>query len=428
VSGDLASELRRALESKEMVPYFQPLVDLRTERILGFEVLARWHHPIRQLVLPGEFIPAAENCGLIGALTESLLHQSCLAATAWPSDILISVNLSPSQLRDRALPGRIHRCAERSGFPPNRLSFEITEGSVVEEFETAARVLRSLKSLGVTLALDDFGTGYSGLRHLQMLPFDVLKIDATFISNMESQKESRKIVAAIVGLSQNLGLTTVAEGIENQKQSDMLRWLGCDHGQGWLFGRPVPASEVTTVLQGERQLSGRAEPMTGVAERVAFRLEALPTQCLGQLRALYDGSLVGLGFLDPQFRYVALNERLAELHDLPVEAHIGRTINDILPEDLTKELEPRLRSALSGEAVSDFETYRRLHSEVRPRLFQASYQPVRDVAGEVIGISVAVVVIDNAAPREAKQPRKVTLPNLRPAGGSSSQLQRSPRK
>jgi EAL domain-containing protein (putative c-di-GMP-specific phosphodiesterase class I) len=390
VKKGLDIELKRALVNHEVVPYLQPIVDLRSRRTIGFEILARWLHPAGQMIHPAEFIPVAEKAGLIGALSEALLQHACSAASAVRADFQLALNLSPSQLRDPALPKRLQRIAEDAGISFGRLSFEITEGSFVDDFDLAFRILGNLKALGARVALDDFGTGYSGLRNLQMLPFDTIKIDAEFVRTMTTRTESRKIVAAVVGLSQNLGLTLVAEGIESQGQLDMLRCLGCSVGQGWLFGRPVPAAQAFTEFKkGEPPEGNRA--MTHVAEQVALRLEALPNKCLAQLRTLYVGTLVGLGFLDRYLRYVAVNERLAEMHGLPVGAHIGRTVNDILPDDLVREIEPRLQRALAGETITNFVMHACPKAGQPPRLLHACYQPVRDVTGEISGVSVAVI-------------------------------------
>jgi EAL domain-containing protein (putative c-di-GMP-specific phosphodiesterase class I) len=390
VKRGLDIELKRALVNHEIVPYLQPLVDLRSRRTIGFEILARWLHPARQMIHPAEFIPVAEKAGLIGVLSEALLEHTCSAASAVRADFQLALNLSPLQLRDPALPKRLQGIAEGAGVSFGRLSFEITESSFVDDFDLAFRILGNLKALGARLALDDFGTGYSGLRHLQMLPFDTIKIDAGFVRTMTTRTESRKIVAAVVGLSQNLGLALIAEGIESQGQLDMLRCLGCSVGQGWLFGRPVPAAQAFTEFEEEEPPEDN-RAMTHVAEQVALRLEALPNECLAQLRTLYVGTLVGLGFLDPHLRYVAVNERLAEMHGLPVGAHIGRTVNEILPDDLVREIEPRLQRALAGETITNFVIHGSPEAGQPPRLLQACYQPVRDVTGEIFGVSVAVI-------------------------------------
>ena len=388
MSGNLVTELSRALEQDEIVPYYQPLIELQTRRIIGLEVLARWEHPTRQIVHPAEFIPVAEQNGLIGALTGQVLRRACLAAAQWPADIQISVNLSSLQLREPALPDRLNEIAEQASFPFNRLTFEITESSTIEDYNLPRSILGNLRSLGAHLALDDFGTGYSGLRHLQLLPFDTLKLDAAFVRTMTTHRESRKIVAAVMGLCQNLGLASVAEGIENESQLEMLLSLGYGTGQGWLFSRPVPASHIPSMLKDSRRAPS-ARSMARIAEQVALRLEALPIQCLWQLQALYEGAPVGLAFVDRDLRYLAVNEQLAEMHGLPIAAFLGRRLVEVIPE-VIDQVEPRFRRALAGEAVKDSNTFWPSNRE-QQRAVRSSYQPVRDAAGEIIGVSVALI-------------------------------------
>ncbi len=253
----LEADLRRAVERQEIVPYFQPLVAFATGAIAGFEMLARWPSPavsptigptIGPVIGPGEFIPIAESLGLIGPLTECLLRQACRAAAGWPPHLVLACNISPVQLRDRGLPAMVQAVLAETGLPAERLELEITESALLDDIDLARTLLRELKALGVSLALDDFGTGYSSLRHLQVLPFDKLKIDASFVGAMVNDPESRKIVAAVLGLSDSLGLVSVAEGIEDESTAAQLRDLGCDVGQGWLFGRPQPSHAVAALL------------------------------------------------------------------------------------------------------------------------------------------------------------------------------------
>jgi EAL domain-containing protein (putative c-di-GMP-specific phosphodiesterase class I) len=181
-------------------------------------------------------------------MTERLLRRACRAAVAWPDHLLLAANVSPVQLRDRGLPAMVGAALAASGLPARRLEIELTESALVEDFDLAREILAALKATGVRLALDDFGTGYSSLRHLQALPLDKLKIDAGFVRAMAGSVESRKIVAAVVGLGHSLGLPTVAEGVEDVATVGILRELGCDVGQGWLFGRAVPAEAVDAML------------------------------------------------------------------------------------------------------------------------------------------------------------------------------------
>jgi diguanylate cyclase (GGDEF)-like protein len=240
----METALRRAIVADELLPYFQPFVALGADdRLIGFEMLARWSHPERGFVPPAEFIPLAEETGLIVRMTEQLLRRACNAAASWADHLILAVNVSPVQLRDRALPAMVAAALAESGLPPRRLEIELTESALVGNFDLARELLIELKELGVRLALDDFGTGHSSLRHLQKLPFDKIKVDASFVRNMNSCLESSKIIAAVVALGRSLGLLTVAEGIEDAATAAALRGMGCDIGQGWLFGHPLAAAE-----------------------------------------------------------------------------------------------------------------------------------------------------------------------------------------
>ncbi len=276
----LESDVREAVMSGHMVPHFQPLIELATGRLAGFEMLARWSHPTRGIVSPGEFIPIVEELGLIGAMTGWLLSRACRVATSWPADTLLACNISPLQLRDRSLPTMIHAALDVAGLSAHRLELEITESAVVGDLELAGDLVGELKSLGVRLALDDFGTGYSTLRHLQAMPFDKIKIDASFVGSMIGNADSRTIVAAVIGLGRSLGLTTVAEGVEEPETLALLSELGCDVGQGWLFGRPMPETAIPAYL---RQFAEAGQPGRlvdgAVAIPVASSLGAVGAPC-----------------------------------------------------------------------------------------------------------------------------------------------------
>lgn len=258
---ELEAQLREAILADRLVPHFQPLVALNPGgELIGFEMLARWQHPERGMVPPAEFIPLAEDTGLIVPMTERLLRHACRAAMTWPEHLTLAVNVSPVQLRDRALPSSIAAALAESGMRASRLEIELTESALVDNYDLARELLGELKELGVRLALDDFGTGYSSLRHLQTLPFDKIKVDAGFVRSMGSSPGSSKIVAAVVGLGHSLGLPTVAEGIEDEATAAVLAQMGCDIGQGWLFGRPASETDA-------HQL----------AARFASATEAIPT-------------------------------------------------------------------------------------------------------------------------------------------------------
>ena len=229
----LEEEFRQAIAEERIVPHFQPLVDLATRRLVGFEMLARWPHPTRGMVSPVEFIPIAEDIGLIGVMTEQLLRRACLAAADWPRHLSLACNVSPIQLRDPNLPEMVRAVLSDANFPASRVEIEVTESALVGDLDLARRLLNELKASGVRLALDDFGTGYSSLRHLQTLPFDKIKIDRSFVAALVDDPESGKIVSAVLGLGRSLGLITVAEGVETEHTAALLCDLGCEVGQGW---------------------------------------------------------------------------------------------------------------------------------------------------------------------------------------------------
>ena len=388
---DLAA-VRRALDNDELEPCFQPVVELPTGRLAGFEVLARWKHPRLGLVLPENFISLAEKDGLIGRLMQQILRKAFLSASSIPAPLVLAVNVSPSQLHEPGLPGQIRHAAEEGGFPLDRLAIEITESGLMENLAFAQRIARELKDMGCRLALDDFGTGYSSLFHLQALPFDVLKVDRSFISSMTDKRESRKIVAAIVGLAHSLDLITIAEGIETEEQAEMLLRLECQLGQGWLYGRPLTADRVPQMVESAPRIPRSHLTMHGDGW-VSSSLEALPVQRLAQLQAIYDGAPVGLCFLDRNLRYVSINRRLAAMNGSPVESYLGRTVREMIP-DVFPVIEPFVLRALQGEVIEEVEFTRPANL---PGMADAtnlvSYQPALDEAGEVIGISVAVVDI-----------------------------------
>ncbi|MDQ2834790.1 MAG: EAL domain-containing protein [Acidobacteriota bacterium] len=399
---DDAIDLRNALAKNEIRPYFQPLVELRTGLLSGFEVLARWHHPQRGLILPNEFIPLAETSGLNGLLTGTLLRAVFASARDIPTHLTFSVNISLTQLTDLSLPRHIREAANQASFPLERLVLEITESALVGNTEHAYRIASELKEQGSRLAIDDFGTGYSSLRHLQILPFDELKIDASFVRAITHTRESRKIAAAIIGLGNSLRLTTVAEGVENQTIADMLLWLGCDLGQGWLFGRAVPAEQLQQLAAAK--LSPPPEPAPEPrfpAERsnLPLRMEGLPAQRLAQLNAIYDGVPVGLCFLDRNLRFISVNKRMARMHHLPVASHLGRYFAELLPEKFAQS-EPYLTLALNGKATTGLEIRLRAETGAQSGIqsrevntYLVSYQPAYDEADEVIGISISIVDI-----------------------------------
>ena len=260
----LEQELRRGIDSGQIEPFFQPLVALSDKQLIGFEVLARWRHPTRGLVVPDEFISVAEETGMIDDLCWSVLRQACLHARSWPAYLQLAINISPKQLQDRHLPERLLGILTETGFAPGRLEVEITETALVADLEAARSALKALRNLGIRIALDDFGTGYSSLLHLRELKFDKLKIDRSYITSVSQGDEGAKLVNAIVALATSLGMVTTAEGIETR---DSLGWLaeqGCTYGQGYFFGRPMPRGAIDHLFD-DRDTVSFASPVKGLA-------------------------------------------------------------------------------------------------------------------------------------------------------------------
>ena len=241
-------DLHDALRKGELELHFQPLFGLSQNRVTAFEALLRWNHPVRGLVSPIDFIPLAEETGLIIPIGEWVLHEACRIAGTWASDIRIAVNISPVQFRNSMLNSIVLQALARSGLEPQRLELEITESLFIDNVEATLASLHSLRALGVRVALDDFGTGYSSLSYLRSFPFDKLKIDRSFIVDLLAHDGATAIIRAITTLANALGMETTAEGVENSDQLDILRAEGCGQIQGYLFSRPIPASEVEALL------------------------------------------------------------------------------------------------------------------------------------------------------------------------------------
>jgi diguanylate cyclase (GGDEF)-like protein len=243
----LEDDLRLAVSAGEIIPHFQPLMDLATDRILGFEALARWMHPTKGMIPPDTFIPIAEDLGIIDEITYAMLRAACSAAADWPASLSLSVNVSPVQLKDPWLASRLLAILAEMRFAPDRLIIEVTENAVIDDMKKAQEIFSALQSVGVRIALDDFGKGYSSLYHLRELRFDQLKIDRSFVHSMECP-ESAKIVSAVTGLGKSLGMPVTAEGVETNAEAIALRALGCEHAQGFLFGEPLDADATLALL------------------------------------------------------------------------------------------------------------------------------------------------------------------------------------
>ena len=233
----LENELRMAIPNGDIVPYFQPVVRVDTGELVGFEVLARWPHRERGMISPADFIPVAEDAGLVDAMFWALLAQACRKALDAPGEFILAVNISPSQIRDQWFPEKVLRTLRETGFPAQRLEIEVTESAMIGDVARAKLSLMSLKNQGVRVALDDFGTGYSSLFLLRELPIDKLKIDCSFVARITTDRENATIVGALVGLGKALGLKVTAEGVEDEATAEALRAMGCELAQGYLYGR-----------------------------------------------------------------------------------------------------------------------------------------------------------------------------------------------
>ncbi len=239
----LECDLRSAIEDKDFEMYYQPLVSCETGKIEGYEALLRWPHPTRGFVSPAEFIPVAEESGLILPLGQWALNTACTAAVGWDGPMRVAVNLSPAQFKQTDLVERIMSTLEQTGLPPTRLEVEVTEGVLIDEPERAVAILSRLRAAGVRVSLDDFGTGYSSLSYLRQFPLDKIKIDRSFISDLGVDDKSASIVRAVVALAHSLGLSVTAEGVESRGQLDLLQEQLCNQVQGFLLGKPAPLDQ-----------------------------------------------------------------------------------------------------------------------------------------------------------------------------------------
>ena len=245
----LEDDLRHALAQDQFHVAYQPVVSTATERIVGYEALIRWDHPTRGSISPTEFVPVAEETGLIEAIGEWVLRTACMEAATWPKDIRVAVNVSPIQFANPRLPTVITSALAKSGIAPDRLELEITEGVFLDETASSEHMFKMLKGLGVRLALDDFGTGYSSLGYLKKAPFDKIKIDQSFVRGATiAGNRNSAIIKAIVTLADTLGMETTAEGVEVRDEILLIRELGCSHIQGYVYGKPARAVEVLKQL------------------------------------------------------------------------------------------------------------------------------------------------------------------------------------
>jgi diguanylate cyclase (GGDEF)-like protein len=259
----LELDLRNAIVNGEFELYYQPLLNLEHHQISACETLLRWHHPTRGMVSPVEFIPVAEETGLINQIGEWVLRQACLEAASWPNEIAVAVNLSPVQFKNQNLAQLVVSALAHSGLPARRLELEITEAVLLQNNDATLATLHRLRELGVRIAMDDFGTGYSSLSYLRSFPFDKIKIDRSFINDIADKDESGAIVQALTSLASRLNMATTAEGVETHAQLQIVERLGCTEMQGYLYSRPVPAHELIRLLPTTAQPAGVTEELAG---------------------------------------------------------------------------------------------------------------------------------------------------------------------
>jgi diguanylate cyclase (GGDEF)-like protein len=257
-------ELRDAIQNGVLKPHYQPLVDLSSGRITGFEALVRWPHPDRGMVSPGEFIPVAEETGLINALGVMMLQRACTDAAQWPDGVCVAVNLSPAQFRTSNLLSIVMDTLKQSGLSPKRLELEITETLLLEKSSQVLASLHALRALGVRVSMDDFGTGYSSLSYLRSFPFDKIKVDQSFVRGLDSNRDAQAIIRSIASLGKGLGVTITAEGVETEAELSCLRAEGCHEGQGFLFSRARPNAEIVELLKAQCDADAASDLQTAL--------------------------------------------------------------------------------------------------------------------------------------------------------------------
>jgi len=251
----LEKDLKAAIGGDGLRPYYQPIVDLKSRRIVSLESLARWHNPVSGLILPDTFIPLAEELGILDMVSGQLFGDACRDAVTWPDDVSLTFNFSPSQFADRTFADAILTVLHDTGLPAHRLEVEITESALVEDLEATRHAIQTLRNAGVRIVIDDFGTGYSSLYHLYELRFDKLKIDKRFIQELVTTGESAVFIRAMVGLSKGLNLAVTAEGVETEAQAAAALEHGVNQAQGFLFGKAVPAAQVLQLLSTPTRLA-----------------------------------------------------------------------------------------------------------------------------------------------------------------------------
>jgi PAS domain S-box-containing protein len=380
-----AADLELAISKGLIEPAFQPLIRLDEDTTVGYEVLARWTDPVRGAISPFSFIPIAEEHALIGSLTRQIIEKACRHAKTLDPRAVLAFNLSPVQFRDLNLFTDVSSAIAAAGLPFQRVVIEITESALIDDEALALATVRKFKDAGFGIALDDFGTGFSSLTRLHSFPFDKLKIDASFVRTMETDPGSRKIVAAVVGLGQSLGMSVVAEGIETAVQLGILKRLGCDIGQGYLLGRPVPAAELASVA---KHPAGAMPSRRGVMA---------PLLKLHQLETIYQGAPIALAFVDVSGRYVSVNDRFARIFAQEHSALIGRDAAESFAPERRATVAGIIRRILAGRALVEKEVINRQTNHA----YVIACSRIVDDGGEVLGLSISLIDVTRRKRAEA---------------------------
>lgn len=376
--------LREGLAAGEFWPAFQPQLNLASGHVSGFEVLARWSSPRLGTVTPARFIPLAERSGLLHPLLLTLLEAACREAAAWPGQFSLAFNLAPCQFLLPTLVTDLLDTVRASGFPLSRVVIEITEDELFHDNAAVQQVLDDLKQHGMALSLDDFGTGYSSLTRLHSLPFDEIKIDASFVAALQGDAQSLRIVTAVLGLGQSLGLTVVAEGVETAEQAAVLHKLGCDAGQGFWWSPAVPAAQALHLLQ---QWGGEAGQPS---------MDLSPFQRLHQLEALYQDSPVGLCFIDCQLRIVSANPRLSSYLGVGLDYMLRKPASLVFGHEMCPDLMAVLLGVMAGEVHAAAEYCHQPSGTT----FLIAHQLIADAQHLPLGISLVVVDITSRVEAE----------------------------